>query len=457
MAAAGRRRLLPLLVLSVLLVGVALLLLELLLLSSSGPAPSRLPPPPPPPPPPAVTTPQGTDAQWVAVTGAPHKLLVYSAFLDRRRPGGPTVVVVGATVTSRPAPLWCRVHLEGGRPPLLVDAEVKNIRENWNLKYSAVFVLCPMSGGGTGDERPVSVTVTAAPREDAHNRLLVQNREPVEAPSRSIGVCVKPLHFRYDAVAQLVEFIELQKLLGVDRFMFYNSSVGPRVDCALRWYGARGGVTVLPWRLDLRSQRDIRTEGMFAALNDCLLRSLPVSSHLAMLDLDEAIVPRMNASLHGLLDALENGVGSQLPAASYSFQNTFFYLGWPDDASAGSALTSLAKTRRRTYRHPHGQRSKYLAVPQYVLEAGNHFVWQTVPGHGTVHVAPAMATLHHYRQCEFGGQACLLSPNVRDTGTHWLGAKLKKAVAASLVRISDSCPKTMAVNEQDWRSLIEAT
>ena len=449
----GRRRLLPLLALTVLLAGVILLLLELLLLNSTGPAPSRLPPPPPPPPP-TPNRPPATDAQWLAVTGAPHKLLLYSAFLDRRRPTGPTVTVVGATVTTRPTALWCRLQFDDARSPLLVDAVVQNIRENWSLKYSAVFVLCPLPGDAVGDLRPAYVTVTASPRSDARNRLLVQNREPTELPTRSIGVCVKPLHFRYDAVTQLVEFVELHRLLGVERFTFYNSSVGPRVDCALRWYAARGGVTVLPWRLGLRSQRDIRTEGMFAALNDCLLRALPHSSHVAMIDLDEAIVPRANASLHGLLDVLELGLGSHRRVAAYSFQNTFFYLGWPDDASAGSTLTSLAKTQRRTYRHPHGQRSKYLAVPQYVLEAGNHFIWQAVPGHGTVHVAPAMATLHHYRNCEFGGQACLQTPHVRDVATLWLREKLKRSVGARLARISDSCPEDMAVNAQDWTGLV---
>ena len=452
----GRRRLLPLLAGTVLLLGVVLLLLELLLLGSAGPASPRLAPPPPPPDPPDTPPepPPATDAQWVAVKGAPHKLLLYSAYLDRRRPNGPTVVVVGATVTTRPAALWCRLQWHGDRRPLLVEAEVKNIRENWSLKYSAVFVLCPLPGGDAGDG-PAFVTVTATLGENAHNRLVVQNRELREAPVRSIGVCVKPLHFRYDAVAQLVEYIELQRLLGVDRFTFYNSSVGPRVGCALRWYAARGGVTVLPWSLSLRSQRDIRTEGMFAALNDCLLRSLPHSSHIAMLDLDEAIVPRLNVSLHGLLDALENGLGTRRRAAAFSFQNTFFYLGWPDDESAGSALTALSKTQRRTYRHPHGQRSKYLAVPELVLEAGNHFVWQTVPGHGTVHVAPAMATLHHYRHCEFGGQACLQLAHVRDTGTQWLADGLKRAVAAALAGIGAQCPEEMAVNAQDWRPLVE--
>lgn len=36
----------------------------------------------------------------------------------------------------------------------------------------------------------------------------------------------------------------------------------------------RATVDLLPWDLRMRSQKDIRTEGLFAALNDCLYRSM---------------------------------------------------------------------------------------------------------------------------------------------------------------------------------------
>ena len=58
--------------------------------------------------------------------------------------------------------------------------------------------------------------------------------------------------------------------------------------------------------------------------------------------------------------------------ASYSFQNAFFYLQWPDSASAvaslGPALPALTKTRRRHKLHPPKQRSKYICLPAEVKE-----------------------------------------------------------------------------------------
>lgn len=33
-------------------------------------------------------------------------------------------------------------------------------------------------------------------------------------------------------------------------------------------------VEILPWNLKMKSQKEIRTEGLFASLNDCLYRNM---------------------------------------------------------------------------------------------------------------------------------------------------------------------------------------
>lgn len=105
---------------------------------------------------------------------------------------------------------------------------------------------------------------------------------------------------------------------------------------------------------------------------------------------------------------------------SYSFQNAFFYLQWPDDFTWGGEdtfetnLMTLHKTRRRAKLHPHKQRSKYICRPEFVVEVGNHFVWEFIPGHGTLNVPSDAAIMHHYRVCEFGGDDCVKSVSVVD-------------------------------------------
>lgn len=64
---------------------------------------------------------------------------------------------------------------------------------------------------------------------------------------------------------------------------------------------AKPTINILPWNLRMRSQKEIRTEGLFAALNDCLYRTMHRYRYLAMVDLDEFIVPRHNDTLNELI------------------------------------------------------------------------------------------------------------------------------------------------------------
>ena len=187
--------------------------------------------------------------------------------------------------------------------------------------------------------------------------------------------------------------------------------MGEEVSCLLEDYIKEGIVQVLPWRLDMDSQKDIRTEGLFAALNDCLYRHMYNTKYLMMVDLDELIIPHQSLTLTEMLSDLSTRnlvqagrTVSPNQVSSYNFQNAFFYLQWPDNPTylTQPALSTFLKTRRRLKLHPPKQRSKYICLPRAVKEAGNHFVWEFHSGK-TLNVPPSYGFLHHYRVCEFGG------------------------------------------------------
>lgn len=90
-------------------------------------------------------------------------------------------------------------------------------------------------------------------------------------------------------------------IMGVRHFTFYNHTIGNEVDCILKDYIEKGLVTMLPWKLNMVSQKEIRTEGLFAAFNDCLYRSMYRYSHVMFIDLDEFVMPRHNDTLPQLL------------------------------------------------------------------------------------------------------------------------------------------------------------
>lgn len=272
-----------------------------------------------------------TDGQWEPVYHTKHKFFVYSAYYDDRK--GRIIRVIGATQTKKSDRVWCK-YWYSNSSTLIVNGAIKIIRENWNLKFSACFIACPLTIYKNGKQPippPESVSVMADPGGNATNKLRVMNLDVnKEAVRDSFAVCVKPLHFDYNNVNQMIEFIELNKILGVEHFTLYNHTIGKEVDCILKSYADQGVINILPWKLDMKSQKEIRTEGLFAALNDCLYRYMYQYKYILMIDLDEYIVPHTNTSLPELMRYLHTKADARKIGA-ISFQNSFFYLQWPDD------------------------------------------------------------------------------------------------------------------------------
>ena len=328
------------------------------------------------------------------------------------------------------------------------------IRENWNLKYSAYFILCPLINGSPIPDA-VSVVIreiktTTKVNEEffmPSNRLMIHknprisNRLSDKLLEPEIAVCVKPLHYEYNKVLKFIEFIEMNRILGVTHFVLYNHTVGPDVDCVLQEYIDSGIITMLPWTLNMVSQKEIRTEGLFAALNDCLYRTMNRFKYVLMIDIDELIVPYRHPNLSSMLKTM-----SKLNihrTGGYSFRNAFFYSQWPDDRSISSRfgypLTTLLKTKRKSQLNMHKQRSKCIVIPENVVEMGNHFVWEFLPTKLMVNVDPKVAILHHYRVCEFGGDDCIKTNSVIERRTHFWGQKLITRVDTIINNWSKFC------------------
>ncbi|KAH8328982.1 hypothetical protein KR074_001125 [Drosophila pseudoananassae] len=462
-----------------------------------------------------------TDGAWQVVNGTRFKFFVYSAYFDRRE-GARLVRVVGATKTRGPERVWCRFWY-GPAPSnatetgssarakyssATVMARVKIIRENWNLKYSACFILCPVRTPPLAV--PQYVSVVSRLRAPPGNLLTLRNtdQDPDFAPRNAsnpkvptsarsipsgenipdrIAVCVKPFHFNYDQALYLMEYLEFYALLGVSHFTFYNHTLGPHASCVLESYQKglvpgsltafdlepllpaeaainatprilqsahyqRPTVSILPWNLRMRSQKEIRTEGLFAALNDCLYRTMYRYKYLALVDLDEFIVPRYTDTLNDLIGSLNQRFRNRNTGA-YSFQNAFYYLQFADDplassgiqggsdqlASVRASLVTQRKTRRRYKLHPQKQRSKYICKPEAVVEAGNHFVWEFAPGKGSLNVPPKEAILQHYRVCEFGGNDCIKAPSIVDRTTTKYVNRLVQRVDAVYRHLRQRC------------------
>ncbi len=389
---------------------------------------------------------------WQEVKNSKHKFYVFSAYYDDRNPENHFIRIIAATKTRTEEKVFCKLWYAHTYPPTIVNGINKLIRENWNLKYSAYFILCPLI-----DNLPVPDAVSILIVESngvkngnklPSNNLIVHNN--LKSRSRviknnlditNIAVCVKPLHYDYEKVLNLIEWVELNRILGVSHFILYNHTVGPNVNCVLREYIDMGLITMLPWNLNMISQKEIRTEGLFAALNDCLYRTMYRFKYVLMIDIDELIIPYKHQNLLSMLKAL-NQINTDRTGA-YSFRNAFFYSQWPNDNSIENnipyPLTTLLKTRRKTELNIHKQRSKCIVIPEMIQEMGNHFVWEFSPTKSMVNVDPRIANLHHYRVCEFGGDDCVKSSSTIDRRIHFWKEDLIDSIKERINNMSKHC------------------
>ncbi|CAH0397933.1 unnamed protein product [Chilo suppressalis] len=371
------------------------------------------------------------------------RFYVYSAYVERRTVA--LVRVIAATKTRGSDAVVCRLWLPDNRT-LTLKARVKAIRENWNLKYSATYVLCLLRDTGVKPQDTVGASISvlsaSSPNRPPTNLLTVLDTEPKSGIEETLHICVKPFHFSYARDDWLIEWFELNRLLGASHFYMYNESLSAPVGCLLDHYRKQGLVTLLPWKLPIISKVEIRTEGQFAAFNDCLYRSMSKAGWLLVIDVDEVVVPRRERNLPALLTALRASYSppSKAPAA-FLFRNAFFYLRWEDDAEAPAPLVTARKTRRWATPHALKNRSKYALRPRDAVELGNHFVWEHAPGATSAGVPTERALLHHYRiACEYGGVNCLTVPSTVDRTAHRWSEELLQRVTHERELLTRACP-----------------
>ncbi|XP_059485595.1 uncharacterized protein LOC132202606 [Neocloeon triangulifer] len=181
--------------------------------------------------------------------------------------------------------------------------------------------------------------------------------------------------------------------------MYYRNST-KQVKCVLDDYVKNGTVTLFQWQksLPFTNNVDLREENMFAALNDCVLRSINVHKYVAPFDVDEFIVTKYTTILQ-FLEAFDKRGGNEI---SFVFRNAFFYLPWPDDPNySGLDLTTQKKTKRITEFTPMKRRAKYICKPEGVAEIGNHYLWEmTKKNYSEIVIKTELGHLFHYRNCE---------------------------------------------------------
>ena len=259
---------------------------------------------------------------------------------------------------------------------------------------------------------PFAVSIVTSSCRQPHNMLRIINIRHSSSGdvdyAANFSVCVPPIFDSFDNVPDLVEFIEVNRVLGAQKFQFYVDSVGPRVDPCLREYARRGIVDIQPWTLPSDIAGVIYYHGQILAINECLYRMMYRTKYLVIQDLDEFVVPMNSDNWVTMLDSINNITGTDTDRiASYKFRNRFF----PTECSNASNFSSVNSVEHRfktlvvlqadTHLLPFTVRSKVMARPERVIIWHVHLILDSSLvriGDINARVPAEYGQLFHYRR-----------------------------------------------------------
>ena len=246
---------------------------------------------------------------------------------------------------------------------------------------------------------PVAVSIVTNPKEMPRNFVWI-----TDSKTRKLSeftVCLhSPFDFKTDKASGIIEWIELNRIMGGDQFILYNYSSTSENDAVLNLYQKRGLVDIIQWNLP--AQADIHYLGQVAAMTDCLYRSFYSSKFIVYLDLDEFIIPRK----HNIRNWSEL-IRTQPERCAYIIRCTVYPVseGYSDvqfdgrDSALKYKLSTLLVQSRQNYTYGSKDRSKFILRTDCMEVVGVHLLQKyrtKQPSEMTVDTKDAL--LHHYRE-----------------------------------------------------------
>uniref|UniRef100_A0A4W4FRC9 Glycosyltransferase family 92 protein n=1 Tax=Electrophorus electricus TaxID=8005 RepID=A0A4W4FRC9_ELEEL len=183
----------------------------------------------------------------------------------------------------------------------------------FGFTYAAAYVICP-------DQPSCNAThVKVIPYLQGGNPdlpyLPVQNKNIRDQSFPfDITVCFSNvLGSVNNNVLQLIQSIELYKLLGVQKMFIYNNSCSPEVEKVLQYYQKEHTLDIISWPIDQYIQSgtdwsfkgEVHNSGQLAVMNDCIYRNMDQARYVLLADLQQIIVPYKHSTLPLLLSELQ--------------------------------------------------------------------------------------------------------------------------------------------------------
>ncbi|KOB61340.1 putative Y47D3B.4, partial [Operophtera brumata] len=170
------------------------------------------------------------------------------------------------------------------------------------------------------------VSIVTQPCDDPINAFSL-DPVPQKTPKRKFTICVKDMNFAKIISTNIIEWIEINKILGVDIIDMYIDKISNETEEILQYYRDKGFVRL--FSVPIRNKRDRslwqRRRDHIVTYNDCLYRNIMESEFIIPLDVDEIILPKNAENLLELLQRLSNYGWDLSQHSAIMIRNVFFF------------------------------------------------------------------------------------------------------------------------------------
>ncbi|XP_067275563.1 uncharacterized protein si:zfos-464b6.2 isoform X2 [Pseudorasbora parva] len=261
---------------------------------------------------------------------------------------------------------------------------------------------------------PTHVALTASEISDRITSFLpIRNIDFPKVFPYTFTICISVM-YNYKNVLNLVESMEMFRLLGAQRVVIYKTDCDSDTQKILDYYVKKGFVEIIPWtikkhisvsngwRKDL-SAGQLHYYGQIPALNDCVHRYMYQSHYVALHDLDELILPLKVKTWTELLPQLEEIYGTSV---GFEFENNAFpfiakaHLDYEQDTWKDVQGTNILNYIERVPNNPNSFNNyKIIVNPRLVYQATVHGLLD--PSSATVRVDNSIARMYHSKNFSY--------------------------------------------------------
>ncbi|KAL4715957.1 hypothetical protein ACJJTC_013257 [Scirpophaga incertulas] len=271
-----------------------------------------------------------SDPVWQKVEGT--RVSLYAAYYDERMPQ--RYVRVLATFHGRnysaKETLYCQTRIMGAYEDSVEVVMAKPLEIWWHdwdtssLEVETPLLLsCPLT-------EPLNqlsiVSIVTQPCNDPTNGFFIQSNTKLKY-ERNFTICVKDMNFNKDISDNLIEWIEINKIFGVEKIDMYIDKIAKESEDILLHYRDKGYVRLHKVPIKNKPERSLwqRRRDHIITYNDCLYRNIRESEFIIPLDIDEILLPKIANTLYELVVRLRKVGWDPSQNSAILVRNIFFF------------------------------------------------------------------------------------------------------------------------------------